>query len=167
MTKRIEYIDAIKGFAIFLVVFAHAIAWNISDTSAIIHYDYGISPNLKVGGFLWQIIYSFHMPLFFFVAGYLFNINKTSFSEVLFVVKKKSQRLLIPWIMTGSLMLLVRGHWGYWFLLSLYELNVIFSLINVFLCKQKLTWGGRYPCTKYHLFNNEIHQYRRNRNRGH
>lgn len=34
---RIEYLDAIKGFAIILVVFGHALAWNFTDLNTIMH----------------------------------------------------------------------------------------------------------------------------------
>ena len=35
MKQRIEYIDAIKGLAIFLMVMGHAIAWNYDDYNAL------------------------------------------------------------------------------------------------------------------------------------
>ena len=52
-TKRIEWIDELKGFAIFLVVFGHLIQ----------------SKMLPVNGWLHSAIYSFHMPLFMFLSG--------------------------------------------------------------------------------------------------
>ena len=48
--KRIEYLDAIKGFAIFLMVMGHVIAWNYVDYSRICIYDPDQSINVKVGG---------------------------------------------------------------------------------------------------------------------
>ena len=53
-TKRIDFIDVAKGIAIFLVVYGHT-------------YD---------GRNLHLFIYSFHMPLFFFISGLLFKENK-------------------------------------------------------------------------------------------
>lgn len=53
MKQRIEYIDAIKGFAILLMVIGHAIAWNYSDYSLICTYDYNQSNNTKIGGLIW------------------------------------------------------------------------------------------------------------------
>ncbi|HNY32871.1 MAG TPA: acyltransferase family protein [Fibrobacteria bacterium] len=61
-TIRDTRIDAIKGGAIILVVLGHAIS------SATQH-----SEKSK----LLDIIYSFHMPLFFFASGYLTNKNTT------------------------------------------------------------------------------------------
>ena len=54
MPKRIEYIDIAKGIGILLVVMGHN--------------DFGL-----VSPFFYKLIYSFHMPLFFFVSGMLFN----------------------------------------------------------------------------------------------
>ena len=48
-TKQ-EYIDAIKGFAIFLMVMGHVIAWNFEDYNQICIYDVNQSINVKIGG---------------------------------------------------------------------------------------------------------------------
>ena len=48
--KRIEYLDAIKGFAIFLMVMGHVIAWNYADYSRICIYDPNQPINVKMGG---------------------------------------------------------------------------------------------------------------------
>ena len=68
MKERFEYIDSIKGFAIFLMVMGHVIAWNYTDYKTVCIYDFKQLPNIKLGGLVWQIIYSFHMPLFFMVS---------------------------------------------------------------------------------------------------
>ncbi len=54
MSKRIEYIDIARGIGILLVVLGH------NDFSL-------VSP------FAYKVIYSFHMPLFFFLSGYFLN----------------------------------------------------------------------------------------------
>ena len=69
--ERIEYIDAIKGFAIFLMVMGHAIAWNYADYTKVCIYSPNQLSNIKIGGMIWQLIYSFHMPLFFMISGFL------------------------------------------------------------------------------------------------
>jgi fucose 4-O-acetylase-like acetyltransferase len=56
MKKRLIYIDRLKGFAIYLVVLGH------------------IYQNMVVQGtetILFSLIYAFHMPLFFFLSGYI------------------------------------------------------------------------------------------------
>ena len=54
MKKRIEWIDICKGLAIILDIIGHS------------KLETGIAFNLK------SIIYSFYMPLFFILSGYLF-----------------------------------------------------------------------------------------------
>jgi fucose 4-O-acetylase-like acetyltransferase len=77
MSKRIEYIDIARGIGILLVVLGHN--------------DFGyISP------FGYKLIYSFHMPLFFFLSGYFLNVS------VPFVdfFKKRFNSLLKPYLFT-------------------------------------------------------------------
>jgi fucose 4-O-acetylase-like acetyltransferase len=72
ITNRINWIDIAKGIGIFLVVLGHT----------------GIPVKLSY----W--IYSFHMPLFFFISGMCFDISKyQSFKSILL---KKSKTLLLP-----------------------------------------------------------------------
>lgn len=129
MTKRIEYLDATKGFAIFLMVFAHVIAWNFSDYSQVVNYSPEQTENLKIAGFLWQVIYSFHMPLFFMISGYL-AYRLGGANNVVDALFKKSKRLLIPYLVTGFLILLVRPNFGYWFLFALWELQILSVVIS-------------------------------------
>ena len=69
MKKRDNYIDLLKGIAIFLVVLGH------HDTV------------------LTNYIYSFHMPLFFFISG-IFHSNYDSYKK--FIIKK-IKVLIIPY----------------------------------------------------------------------
>lgn len=55
-SNRSTLIDALKGFAILLVILGHSIQ------SYIVDYDSNI---------LFRLIYSFHMPLFMFLSGYV------------------------------------------------------------------------------------------------
>lgn len=50
MKQRIEYIDAIKGLAIFLMVMGHVIAWNYEDYNAICNFHPEQPINVKMGG---------------------------------------------------------------------------------------------------------------------
>lgn len=56
MTKRIGSFDAVKAFAIFLVILAHCIQH--------------LGPLDRVEDITYVFIYSFDMPLFMFLAGY-------------------------------------------------------------------------------------------------
>lgn len=64
MNARISYIDQLKGIAILLVVLGHVIGYNNCENS-----------------FLWRFIYSFHMPLFMFISGYVCSPNNISDRE--------------------------------------------------------------------------------------
>lgn len=140
LTERIEYIDALKGFAIILVVMGHAIGWTFNDYVSICVYDVSQPVNIKVGGLLWQIIYSFHMGLFFMISGYfLYKDEMPKFDSFL---KKKSLRILLPYICTFSIIYFVEHVRGYWFLLSLFELSIIgYLFIWMFKkCKRNKLW---------------------------
>ena len=56
MKERISTLDAIRGLAIFLVVLGHSVQFNVPD---------------PFNNPVFKIIYSFHMPLFISVSGYL------------------------------------------------------------------------------------------------
>lgn len=53
--------------------------------------------------YLFQWIYNFHMPLFFFISGFLFSLTNESFIEMnkKNLLRKKIQRLLVPYIAIG------------------------------------------------------------------
>lgn len=77
MSKRIAYLDIARGIGIVLVVLGH------NDFEV-------ISP------FIQRLIYSFHMPLFFFLSGYFINAA-TPFLDFL---KKRFHGLLKPFLFT-------------------------------------------------------------------
>jgi fucose 4-O-acetylase-like acetyltransferase len=83
--QRIEWIDIAKGIAIILVVLGHT----LSSSNA-----------------LWSIIYSFHMPLFFLLAGFTFKIKDTPT-----VVKTSALRLLVPYVICYVLITLASIIW--------------------------------------------------------
>ncbi|WP_195202481.1 acyltransferase family protein [Phocaeicola massiliensis] len=70
--SRIDWIDIAKGIGIFLMVMGH--------TSI-----------PKLGG---HWIYSFHMPLFFFLSGFLFQSGKYSWSQF---IKRKVRTMVVPY----------------------------------------------------------------------
>lgn len=75
--NRIEWIDLCKGFAMLLVMFGHTYSSNVIN--------------------LW--IYSFHMPLFFFLSGYVFSIEKYNSFRSFLISKIKT--LIIPMVILG------------------------------------------------------------------
>lgn len=134
MGKRFVFLDALKGFAILLMVMAHIIAWNFSDWHIISTISHSTPTNVMNAGFLWQLIYSFHMPLFFLVSGYLTYKSLSLYGGGDAFIKR-SKRLLIPYISTGFFLLLLKGYYGYWFLFSLWQLSVIGIILNIVLTK--------------------------------
>lgn len=77
MSKRIEYLDIAKGIGILLVVLGHN--------------DFEV-----ISVFVQRLIYSFHMPLFFFLSGYFLNTSIPFFD----FFKKRFNSLLKPYLFT-------------------------------------------------------------------
>jgi fucose 4-O-acetylase-like acetyltransferase len=125
-SNRDYSIDFLKTIAIFLVIYGHSIS----------HIDIG--QVLFWNNSQYKFIYIFHMPVFIFISGYLFNIN----NDTLFIFcYKKCIRLLMPAItMTPFVWLaqyLVHGTGGtlkgflsflindFWFLKCLFVCSII------------------------------------------
>lgn len=103
MKQRLEYVDALKGFAILLVVMGHVIAWFFQSYMDVLP----LRPSPMQ---LWHVIYSFHMPLFMFISGYLFGMSHfRTFKEYVVKMKKKAMMILVPWLVSGTLLNLVGG----------------------------------------------------------
>ena len=92
--KRNGYIDFVKGAAILLVLVGHAI-----------QYCYGADYFLREAYFdnpLFDFIYSFHMPLFMAVSGYLLHYTLSHRTEYEMVVRRVRQ-LGLPILSFGCL----------------------------------------------------------------
>lgn len=84
----VKWVNIAKGIAIFLVVYGHVID-GLADSG----YTFA-SYEVQHG-----IIYSFHMPLFFFLSGLFFdNMLKR---ELLTVIKSRALSLLYPYFLWG------------------------------------------------------------------
>ena len=91
--SRFTYLDIAKGIGILLVVIGHCIP------------DASTSEGISIWGYkvLFNIIYSFHMPLFFFIAGFFLSresIVKKGQTK-LDVVIARAKRLLVPYFFVG------------------------------------------------------------------
>jgi len=97
-TKRDYSIDIMRAIAIVMVVFGHSIIiyssqWNIyQTTNRVFLFD-----KIK------DLINVVQMPLFFSLSGALFSPNNVHLAEML---KKKTKRLLVPFVVFGLLWLL-------------------------------------------------------------
>lgn len=69
MQHRIDWIDALKGFAILTVVIGHCITDSLSSQT---FPEYAALLQMMC-----DAIYSFHMPLFFMISGYVFYLTKS------------------------------------------------------------------------------------------
>ena len=63
-----------------------------------------------------------YATVLFYIRFFYPPIYKTTMKDY---VLKKTRRLLIPYIVTGFLMILARGYYGYWFLFSLWETSLL------------------------------------------
>lgn len=97
--SRNLYLDIIKGVAIFLVVLGHCIQYGSG-------YNYKIN-EIYFNNIIFKFIYSFHMPLFMLVSGYLFyySINKYTSKNL---IKKKINNLIIPIISFSFIILVIK-----------------------------------------------------------
>ena len=89
ISQRNQIVDLMKGLAILLMLVGHT----------------GISTD----GFLYKFIYSFHMPLFFIIAGYYaksIEETKRSYSQTLW---KDVKRLLVPYLLTAIAIILFKA----------------------------------------------------------
>lgn len=78
LKKRSQYIDALKGYGILLVVLGHTARW-------------GVNP---LENTIVNVVTSFHMPFFIFLSGYVaYNNIHVPRKELL---TKKAKTLLIP-----------------------------------------------------------------------
>lgn len=85
MVERIQWLDTAKGYGIIFVILGHL----------------GIP-------ILGSWIYSFHMPLFFFLAGYVHK-EERSLGKFL---NKKIKRLIVPYIILGSGIIVFNIMWS-------------------------------------------------------
>lgn len=74
INNRKNWIDVLKGIGIIFVIIGHLVDYN---------------------SFFVRYIFSFHMPLFFFISGYCFNKNK--FENMRAFIRKRANKRLVPY----------------------------------------------------------------------
>lgn len=86
MSKRINFIDIAKAFAIIFIAFGHTIVHSAHC------------------GNIFKFLYSFHVVLFFILSGYTFKIKKDeSIKEFIW---KKFKRIMVPYFIWAILFLI-------------------------------------------------------------
>lgn len=93
MKNRDASIDMLRGIAIVLVVFGHVIQSIYSPDS----YDQN---------WIFKVIYSFHMPLFMFISGYLAGYKKELTVNWLL---NRAVRLVVPFVVWIPISYLIKG----------------------------------------------------------
>lgn len=134
--KRIGYIDALRGFTMFLVVFAH-----------VEFFGLGITTTESLIG---RIFISFRMPMFFFISGFI-SYKKVEWdgSYYLEMLKKKAIVQIIPTLCFFYLLcicqgdsffsLFNKGPKGYWFTIVLFYMFTL-SYTTQFICRRYKSW---------------------------
>ncbi|MFH0753766.1 MAG: acyltransferase family protein [Candidatus Omnitrophota bacterium] len=150
MQPKNVVLDIVKGMAILLVVAGHV----IQRSMVVEGQDYFLNP-------LFKCIYMFHMPVFFFISGFLMaqSLKKRSLAEIL---KLRAGGLLVPFLSwgllgMGTVFVLSGGHlngrgivdffmdpaqlpvWFIWFLWTLFVSSFLL-LVSVFLER----WLGKF-----------------------
>lgn len=139
--KRNCFIDMAKGLAIFLMLWGHCIQYCVAGSNV----DFFENP-------VYMTIYSFHMPLFMLISGYLFFYSFSK-RDLKALVVHRTQSLIQPivlcsifnylvtdvlfGVMRGNLKPLFSGAWvqnlsSLWFLWSV----LVSSLVTAIVCKK-------------------------------
>ena len=140
MTKRIEYIDTMRGYTMILVVMAHVIEFSYNG----------------IEGFTWGAFFAlFQMPLFFFISGFIMFKASSEWSneETWDFITKKFKIQIIPTIVFLSIFLYLfnldfsdavddKYKAGYWFTPILFVYFFIYSCGSMLLTKF-LRLGGQ------------------------
>lgn len=150
MKKYYEELTILKGIGIILVILGHSFSFSGFD----------IIENTKLNTYIFRTIYSFHMPMFFMIAGFLTNNNKEHLIKDFYLSKIK--RLLIPYIFINIVDAIPRHLFSElvnnksnsieriifysgaatWFIYTLFILFLIFPVIEKYIIKKD----------KYYLF---------------
>lgn len=111
---RHKHIDVVKGIGIFLVVMGHT---------------YGIPEQL------YNLIYSFHMPLFFILSGMVYNENKNVELPFFEYLKKKAKSYLFPYYLYALINLVIELLWSKLYLREDVTLSIVLEYLKgIFLC---------------------------------
>jgi fucose 4-O-acetylase-like acetyltransferase len=147
MKQRLLFIDALKGIAILLVVLGHS----FGGVDLLSHDKNNVYITL------YNFIYGFHMPLFFFISGYLFNFKKY-LNHFNGLATSRFMSLILPYICFSLLLVLMvsilnRFSWSYfnniinlrqfWFLPCLFLVELMYYVLSkYFYNKNKIVLAG-------------------------
>lgn len=150
MKKYYDELAILKGIGIILVILGHSFSFT----------GFNIVDNNFINKYIFYTIYSFHMPLFFMIAGFLTSNYKDNLNKKFYISKIK--RLLIPYIFINIIDAIPRHLFSNlvnnknngiekiifysgaatWFVYTLFILFLIFPIIEKYIIKRD----------KYYLF---------------
>lgn len=140
VSSRDPYLDCLKGFAIATVVLGHTFQGATPD------FDHYLP---------FRVVYSFHMPMFLFVAGMTASLGlarrlneELKFLPYAYEIRSRALRLLVPfvtWAVIQYFMLRPEGYnpvtWlvhifhvpdaGLWFLLTVFQCCCVLVLVDI------------------------------------
>ena len=136
--NRLEYVDALRGFAIILVILVHMALFsfgvNIEKTDNVNYY-----------------FVLFHVPLFFFISGFVFyksNFNWELSSVKTFLLKKVPALVLSPFLFFLCYIyckgyafggaITASSKMGYWFTFALFGYFVLYVVLRKLLAAVKV-----------------------------
>lgn len=90
MERNIK-IDVLKAFAIILVLLGHSIQYGSG-------YDFYYNASF-FDNFAFKLIYSFHMPLFMLISGFLAYQSLNKSNNIPYLITKKIKTILVPILM--------------------------------------------------------------------
>lgn len=141
--KRIEYLDALRGFTMILVILNHVAAYNLNVD---VYSEGNFHFYLRL----------FRMPLFFFVSGFVFY--KANFFDSVsmifsFLKKKIWVQIISPFLfllcyicyrkLSFSDSILSDTKAGYWFTFTLFNYFVIYIVLGLMLKAMKINENYR------------------------
>lgn len=125
MNQRLAFIDNLRGILMLLVIIGHSIQFMDPD------FDHNI---------VFRYIYSFHMPLFMCISGFVCYHQK----DTLKTIKKRFCQLMIPFVSWSIILCCIdKGNtyiydyflhpdWSLWFLWALFFITIIFMACKKF-----------------------------------
>ncbi|MED4154766.1 acyltransferase family protein [Priestia aryabhattai] len=154
-TQRNRTLDLIKGIAIILVVFGHSIQYGSGEEfySSKAYFEY----------WFFQLIYSFHMPLFMLVSGYLFYYTVKKYSIKTLLISRFT-KLIFPIVAWSTILFCIKfphmfpqeGNFGLleiiknyvsmtiynlWFIWAVFYCSITVIIVNKFFRDSILVYG--------------------------
>lgn len=137
--NRIIWADALKGLLIVLVVLGHSIQASMMQLGESFLDDY-----------LWNLIYSFHMPAFMAISGFVaYRVKASSTASgggkaLLSVILRRFRQLMVPYLLWSVALFFINHNVEHYYEYLLYPqkslwfLWALFFIAAVFACMERL-----------------------------